>query len=163
MIHILIILLLLSNGLASAKEIFVGPQEIENANNCELKNNVFYSDQSVEAHGIYLFQSLSTVISNCTFRHLNQGIYLDSTHNNSLSENVFSFCDSGLFLSESNQNLIYGNTYVSNSIAVNIYISNRNTVVGNLVHNNETGIQLYASRDVIVSKMKVFFIKHLLL
>lgn len=124
---------------------------IENANNCELKNNVFYSDQSVEAHGIYLFQSLSTIISNCTFRHLNQGIYLDSTHNNSLSENVFSFCDSGLFLSESNQNLIYGNTYVSNSIAVNIYISNRNTVVGNLVHKNETGIQLYASRDVIIS------------
>jgi len=124
---------------------------IENANNCELIDNVLYSDQSATAHGMYLIQSLNTVISHCAFRNMNKGIYLDSSHNNTLSGNVISFCDTGIFLSESHQNLIYGSTYETNTIAINSYHSHRNTFVGNLIHHNETGIQLYVSLNSVIS------------
>jgi len=127
---------------------------IENANHCHLIDNVIESDQD-DTQGIYLFQSLHTVISHCMLRNMNNGIHLDLSHNNVLWGNVISFCNSGILLSESNQSLIYGNTFVTNTIAMDSYHSSRNAFVANFVYHNDIGLQLYASDNAIIAQNSI--------
>jgi parallel beta-helix repeat protein len=132
--------------------------KLNNANNCNIKDNLFYSD---DGEAIVLISSSNNSIQNNKIKFQNIGVFLFSNSINNIIANNTILDHSGyghyvgILNKESNHNLIINNSIFNNVYGICVRSSKYVSIFNNSVYKNQFGINVQNSSNVIIKQNRI--------